>query len=63
MLKTEEKSKEEISVKDKLENPKLVIIFCTKNSETTMRMQYQMSYKAIMIQILPVPVLGFFVCY
>ena len=35
MLKTEEKSKEEINVKDKLENPKLVIIFCTKNSETT----------------------------
>jgi glucosyl-3-phosphoglycerate synthase len=35
MLKTEEKLKDEINVKDRLENPKLVIIFCTKNSETT----------------------------
>ena len=35
MLKGEEKSKDEINVKDRLESPKLVIIFCTKNSETT----------------------------
>jgi glucosyl-3-phosphoglycerate synthase len=35
MLKTEEQSKKEINFKDRLENPKLVIIFCTKNSETT----------------------------
>ena len=34
MLKTE-KSKQEISSNDRSENPKLVIIFCAKNSETT----------------------------
>src|SRR6188474_1751554 len=35
MSKTEEKSKQEISPKDRSVNPKLVIIFCAKNSETT----------------------------
>ncbi|WP_458745277.1 glycosyltransferase [Candidatus Nitrosocosmicus sp. T] len=35
MLKTEEKSKQDIEVKVMLKNPKLVIIFCAKNSETT----------------------------
>ena len=35
MSKTEEKSKQEISPKDRSVNPKLVIIFCAKNSEAT----------------------------
>ena len=35
MVKSEEKSKQEIDIQDKSENPKLVIIFCAKNSETT----------------------------